>query len=212
ALRRQAAGIFAIIFGHELAADLAELRRLAVGLFPDADPERAARLPGFFLERAAQALADRGIPGDVADAANAIHADRPRTALAAARALVTYRARPDFDRLAVGQKRVANILRGQDVTGRPSPDLFETDAERELWRQTAERSRRIEELVRRQGFAPALDALLELRPAIDRFFDDVLVMDKDEGIRTNRLRLLLSVRDLFRQVADLSRIVIENDA
>ncbi|MFO7639108.1 MAG: glycine--tRNA ligase subunit beta [bacterium] len=212
ALRRQAAGIFTVILEHRLPVDLARLRETAVGLLAAFSNRSPELLPGFFIERATQALADRGVPYDVADAVLAAHPDLPLAALAAARALVAFRERPGFEPLIVGQKRVANILRGQDVTGPPDPARFAADAERGLWQQAGERARRIEELAREHDYGPALETLLELRPAIDQLFDDVLVMDKDETVRANRLRLLLAVRDLFRRVADLSRIVIEGDA
>jgi glycyl-tRNA synthetase beta chain len=51
--------------------------------------------------------------------------------------------------------------------------------------------------------------MARMRQPVDAFFDGVLVMDKDEGIRKNRLALLREVFSLFLQVADFSKIVTE---
>jgi glycyl-tRNA synthetase beta chain len=65
---------------------------------------------------------------------------------------------------------------------------------------------RIEAAVQAGDFAGALAAAAELAPAVDKFFDEVLVMDEDERLRANRLRLLLDVRDAVGALGDLSQI------
>ena len=57
----------------------------------------------------------------------------------------------------------------------------------------------------------ALGVLLELAPAIDRFFEDIFVMGEDEAMRENRLALLSRVASLFLEFADFSRVVTEGD-
>ena len=57
-----------------------------------------------------------------------------------------------------------------------------------------------------RDYTGATEALAELREPIDRFFDDVLVMDEDTGIRTNRLRLLNRFSDVFKGVADIGAL------
>ncbi len=211
ALRRQAGGVLAIILERGLPVDLGALTRHALGLFASPDPEHAARLPAFFLERTAQALADRAVPYDVANAVLSAFADRPLVALASARALVEFRARPEFARLVIGQKRVANILKKEQVTGEPDPALLAEPTERELWQAAASAAPAIEARVAGGDFGEAFRLLLGLRPVIDKFFDDVLVMAEDPAVRANRLRLLAYVRALFGRAADLSRIVIEGE-
>ena len=56
--------------------------------------------------------------------------------------------------------------------------------------------------------ADRLDAMAALRPQVDAFFDDVLVMDPDEGVRANRLSMLAAVRDAFGAFADFGRVVV----
>jgi len=209
ALRRQAYGLLAIVLEHKLDLDLEELLGHALGLFPAPNPDYAAKLAPFLAERLEALLADKGIPYDISDAVMETTWHHPARALAAATALRELRSRPEFEKLVIGQKRVANILKGLDVTGSPDPTLFEQPAERELWTGAQKVEPGIAAAMAKFDFAPALELLLTLRPQIDRFFDDVLVMAEDEKLKTNRLRLLLYVRSLFRRVADLSRIVIE---
>lgn len=211
ALRRQAAGIFAVIIERGLALDVRALVDHALHLFQAPDHEHAARLPGFFLERAAQALADRAIPYDIANAVLAAFGDRPLVALSSARSLIEFRSSPEFERLVVGQKRVANILKKEQVTGEPDPALMKEPTERELWQAAGAVAPRLGAAVADRDFRAAFELLLGLRGVIDKFFDDVLVMDKDPAVRANRLNLLAFVRDLFGHVADLSRIVIEGE-
>ncbi|MDY6351172.1 MAG: DALR anticodon-binding domain-containing protein, partial [Selenomonas sp.] len=65
----------------------------------------------------------------------------------------------------------------------------------------------VESLVSGEDFEGAIDALIELVAPIDAFFDNVMVMDKDEMIRENRLALLRSVDAVIRDVADFTKIV-----
>jgi glycyl-tRNA synthetase beta chain len=64
----------------------------------------------------------------------------------------------------------------------------------------------VEAALARRDYVHALDELATLRPAVDAFFDQVLVNDPDAGLRANRLALLSALRSLFGRVADLSRL------
>jgi hypothetical protein len=55
-------------------------------------------------------------------------------------------------------------------------------------------------------YAAAFAALAQLRPAVDTFFDEVMVMDPDPALRANRLAMLGTLRELFTGIADLSRL------
>ncbi|UCG42070.1 MAG: glycine--tRNA ligase subunit beta [candidate division WOR-3 bacterium] len=211
ALRRQAAGLLAIILNRNLAVDIPGLVRATLGLFADPDPKLAGLIPDFFLERETQAMAERDVPYDIAQAVLATSGSLPARALATARALLHFRTRPEFEKLVIGQKRVANILRDQDVDGDPDPKLFAEPAEKELYQQAVAVAPELAPAVAGADFDKAFELLLGLRPPIDRLFDEVLVMAEDQRLRANRLRLLLFVRSLFREVADLSKVVIEGE-
>lgn len=211
ALRRQAAGILAIAFEHGLPLDLTTLINTALKPFTGPDAGPAELVSDFFRERTAQALTDRGVPYDITNAVLVAFASRPVTALSAAQALIRFRGRPEFEQLVIGQKRVANILKGQSVTGEIEPALLGEPAEQELWRITEALAPRIDTAITAGDFDTAFELLLSLRTSIDRFFTEVLVMTEDQPLRLNRLRLLNLVRSLFSRVADLSRIVINDN-
>ena len=61
--------------------------------------------------------------------------------------------------------------------------------------------------VSRNTLRAALNKLAALRPHVDNFFDNVMVMDKDEKVRFNRLSLLSEISALFHKIADFSKIV-----
>ncbi|MEO0086095.1 MAG: glycine--tRNA ligase subunit beta, partial [candidate division WOR-3 bacterium] len=211
ALRRQATGILTIILELKLSIDVQELTRSAARLFPSAESELPTRLDDFFRERMAALLTEKGVRYDIAAAVLATAWHTPVEALARTRALAEFRSRPEFEKLIIGQKRVANILKGTTVEGLPEPELLGEKTERELWQQSREAEPELDEAIARADHVRALELLLGLRPTIDKFFNDVLVMAEDLKLRDNRLRLLSYVRSLFRKVADLSLIVLEGE-
>jgi len=215
ATRRQTTGLLTIILERRLPVDVAGLLTVAVNEFPRAQWQHTDELPGFFKERLASTLANMGISYDAANAVAATSLEDPRLALARARAIEHFRGNPDFEKLIVGQKRVANILKGQTVAGEPDDKLLSDEAERTLWKHTRDADSKLNAAwdpgTGTPDFERVFSTLLELRPDIDRFFDDVLVMDKDEAMRANRLRLLAFVREQFLSFADLSQIVLPGD-
>jgi len=128
-----------------------------------------------------------------------------------ASALSAFRDDPEFVKLVVGQKRVANILKGLSFEGPPSESLLVEPTERLLWQESRKVEPDLDRCLAAHDYQQAFRLLLGLRPTIDKFFDDVLVMAKEEDVRANRLRLLVYVRSLFAKVADLSKIVIEGE-
>ena len=210
ALRRQASGILAIILKRGFRIDISELIRFALSLFGK-NGSCAYKLRLLFKERLEPLLTERKIPYDIARAVLETTWHLPCQALASAKALVEFRESDEFQHLIIGQKRVANILRGQDVSGLPDPGLLCEPAEKELWKQANNIEPGLDNAVSSQDFKQATRLLLSLRTPIDAMFDKVLVMAKDPKIRTNRLQLLNYVRSLFRKVADLSSIVLQGE-
>jgi len=170
----------------------------------------------FVLERArAQYLeraADNGISTEMFDA---VLATRPASLLdfdARLRALVAFVARPEGLSLAAANRRIANILRKSEpaaATSQPQPvvrELLREDAERELHDALLAMRAQVQEAVSAHEYARALDLLAALKPAVDAFFDRVLVNDPEAALRNNRFTLLAELRALFTGIADLSRL------
>ena len=79
-------------------------------------------------------------------------------------------------------------------------------AERQLFDHVLSMERAVNPMFVRREYQQALTHLASLREDVDRFFDSVMVMAEDADVRANRLGLLLRLRGLFLQVADLSRL------
>jgi glycyl-tRNA synthetase beta chain len=220
-LRRAAIGVLRIVLEHGLELDLSELIDRAVRLQPIAGIEAEAGTVGaeiydFVLERArAQYLersADNGISTEMFDA---VLAARPASLLdfdARLRALVGFVARPEGASLAAANKRIANILRKSEASAALSQaqavagELLREDAERELHGALLALREPVTAAVNARDYARALDLLAGLKPQVDGFFDRVLVNDPDAALRNNRFALLGTLRALFLDIADLSRL------
>ncbi|MBC7924598.1 MAG: glycine--tRNA ligase subunit beta [Bryobacteraceae bacterium] len=113
----------------------------------------------------------------------------------------------DFEPLAASFKRIQNILRQADFqpTGPIDPDLLEAGPEADLAAAVVATKQKIS----RQGtYHEVLASIADLRPAVDKFFDKVLVNAPDERLRCNRLTLLSSLISEFSAIADFSEIVV----
>jgi glycyl-tRNA synthetase beta chain len=124
-------------------------------------------------------------------------------------AIAAVRPTENFEPVAASFKRIQNILRqaGFDGVEPVDPSLLEPGPETELY-QAFERVRKAVEENRPAGrYAPALEAIASLRPAVDLFFDKVLVNAQDARVRANRLALLGGLLREFSTIADFSEIV-----
>ena len=105
--------------------------------------------------------------------------------------------------------RAGNIARKADgVEAAVNPDIFVNEVEGVLNDALKLAKAKVENAVAEQNYAVAIDELTKLAAPIDNFFDAVMVMDKDEAVKNNRLGLLKSVDNLICQVADFSKIVL----
>jgi glycyl-tRNA synthetase beta chain len=124
------------------------------------------------------------------------------------RALEPFLRMSEAESLAAANKRIANILRKapDDVTGAVDTSRLQDGPERQLFEHVLSMERAVNPLFARREYAQALTQLATLRDDVDRFFDSVMVMAEDAEVRANRLGLLLRLRALFLQFADLSRL------
>jgi glycyl-tRNA synthetase beta chain len=121
-------------------------------------------------------------------------------------AISAFRDSEDFRALSLAFKRVGNILAGQKP-GEVDPEFFFEEDEKKLFEGLESVRPRAEERISSGRYREALQELSTLRGAVDRFFDEVLVMAEDRKLRDNRLALLKRLQGLFSRVADLSQIV-----
>jgi len=122
--------------------------------------------------------------------------------------------KPEFDPLIVGFKRVHRLVEVEKKTKtwihKPvDPVVFKDPAETELHRQTEKCRKDFNHQMEQGQYQKALDALVRMKPAIDAFFDAVMVNADVPAIRSNRLSLLQEVDDFFNSFADFSQIVVQ---
>jgi glycyl-tRNA synthetase beta chain len=114
---------------------------------------------------------------------------------------------PEAKSLTVANKRVTNLLSKQagDVTNKEiNVNLLHEIAEKELFEAISRKMVSTKRLLHIQDYAELLKELSHLQAPVDKFFGEVMVMVEDELLRNNRVSLLVLLRGLFLQVADIS--------
>jgi len=106
-------------------------------------------------------------------------------------------------------KRVKNITKGVSFGATPDAALLKEPAEAGLIESMRAIEPRIKAAVSKSDYKQAFQAIETLRGPVAQFFDDVLVMADDEKLRTARLALVASLRDLILDIADISEIAPE---
>ena len=222
ALRRQANGIVKTIAEHKLPLRLSEIMVDARIRYKGSEAEKkfsnaayAESVRGFFRERLEFYLKDaRGYAYDVVSAVLAVDADDVVDAAARAEAVSKVRGSADFESISSAFKRIKNILRQaaektKVIALRVSPSGLQEESEKELATLIPQTVATVEKLRTARDYEGALLEIAKLRPAIDKFFDKVMVMVDDENLRANRLALLQTVVKEFSTIADFSEIVTE---
>ena len=210
ALRRQAQAICNLALEKELPLSLsalvAETYRLYQGKFPLAKALDTvqAEIMDFFRQRLRFTLTEMGITYDVIEAVLAAGIDQPAEVGKRALALAAFRQQEDFAALLTAYIRAANLAQ-KGEGGVVREDMFTEQAERDLWAGIQQARQEI--AAAGDDYASAFQVMAGLRPAVDAFFDAVMVMAEDPAIRRTRLALLGSVVALMDGIADLSKIV-----
>jgi glycyl-tRNA synthetase beta chain len=121
-------------------------------------------------------------------------------------ALVKFMALPEAQSLAAANKRISNILKKAEggATGAVDVLSLREPAEKALHEALAGILAEVERALGRRDYSDALARLATLRPAVDGFFDGVMVNVEDVALRRNRLALLAQLRLQFTRIADLS--------
>lgn len=210
ALRRQSLGIINIILSKQYALSLNFLIDESLTLLKDTLKKPASDAKkdvlDFFRGRLQHQLISQGYAYDTVEAVLSADMDDLLVVIEKIKALEDFRKNPEFEPVSVAFKRVDNILK-DFKGGRADVNLLAHDAEIQLFSALDDIKTRVEKNIAEKDFIGALNKLAALRPAVDAFFDHVMVMDKDEQIRLNRLSLLSEISCLFHKIADFSKIV-----
>ena len=216
ALRRQAIAIINIIFYQKFSLSLKETYFLSLNLLRDQQKIKNKskidqilnEILNFMVERFRNLMLAEGRPNDVVDSVISSESDNLIVAKYKIEALTEFRKEPDFNALAIAFKRVFNIVKNQPRNSFNSNGLIEP-AEKLLFRSYSNITLEVEKNLSEGNYRDAILKMRDLKDPIDKYFDEVLVMDKDEEIRRNRISMLWAVRDLFFKLADFSKISTE---
>ena len=211
-LRRAALAIIRIVLDRDYTLSLqrwveraAELLagKIVVELEPLLESVRE-----FFAVRFRGFLQAEGIAFDTIEAVISRSFDDIADSTRRVRVFHEFRQDPAFASLMLSFKRVVNILEGQVVEegAAVDPSLLKEEPERILYEEVGKIRDRFIALMEAKDYHAALRLIATLKPVVDRFFDEVLVMDPDETLRRNRLTLLSGIQSLFSRFADFSKV------
>ncbi|MBT4875839.1 MAG: glycine--tRNA ligase subunit beta [Desulfobacula sp.] len=211
ALRRQGIGIIQIMLKENMEASLAAIINKGLEAYnegEDTKQETAVKIKAFLKNRMVNILTDKGYSKEAVNSALWASFDNVPDVVLRVKALDSLSKEPDFEPLSITFKRVDNILKkAKDSKGVALDEsLFEDLSEKGLFTAVNEVSLLVEDLIGKGDYDSALSHIAGLRPAVDTFFDDVMVMAKDTKLRQNRIALLSSVSALFKNIADFSMI------
>jgi glycyl-tRNA synthetase beta chain len=216
-LRRAALGVVRILIECRLEIGLRSAIEAAVKLQPVAGLGTAAvaselfdfvgdRLRSFYVEQP-------GVSAEVFDAVDKI-GGRNSTPLAdfdqRIDAVKNFAQMAEAASLASANKRISNILQQSSHPDGATVEesLLRESAEIDLYAALRAALVAVEPLQKARDYAAVLSSLAKLKEPVDRFFDEVMVMAEDEGLKRNRLALLAGLREPFRSVADISRLSV----
>lgn len=201
ALRRQASGILNILQERDYNILLAELIGKALDNF-DVPTERKASLSDsilqFFYQRLEGIFSAQGYRYDLINSVFASKESNLKKLKEKISILSELRKSPEFNKLLIAAKRVYNIL-VKAAPGTPDTLMFTEESEKDLFNTAEKIKGRVE--------AGEPTAVFGLEGPINTFFDKILVMDKNEKIKNNRVALLGYVKDIFNSIGDFSEIV-----
>ncbi|MFC1877647.1 glycine--tRNA ligase subunit beta, partial [Thermodesulfobacteriota bacterium] len=212
ALRRQGIGIINIMLEQGLSIPLKDMIVKSLVLFSEKSQkdiaETAENVLTFLKNRMSRQLVEEGCSKDVIAAVVSAGADSVPEVWSRVHALERLKGMPDFEPLAISFKRVVNIIRKAEGFEGAAVDkqLFEHPSEGDLFAAFTDVRHQALVHLEKGRFEEGLLEIASLRDRVDAFFDGVLVMTEDKGVRHNRLALLGIIAELFDKFADFSKL------
>ena len=210
ALRRQALGIVHTIIEANYTISISEIADKAMDLLNITDSEKRAEIQKnvaeFFTLRLKNVLSDNDVRYDIIDA---VLENADEVAGTYAKACVTAQeiASGVLNDAIQAFVRVGNISKKAE-NNVINEALFTLDEEKALYNIYVAVAKDVETALNNKDYKTAIDKMQELTAPINNFFENVMVMDKDEQIKNNRLALLKNIDTLIKSVADFGKIVL----
>ena len=202
AQRRTALGLVQLLSSFDLDFDLKAGLELAAQNMPiTVTPESLQASLDFIVGRLKNSLTDQGFRYDVVDAVLAEQQSNPAGVIRAVRELSIWINAPEWTTVLPAYARCVRITRDQKTSFIVDPANFEEPSEKALFTEIE----RVEKIQRRTGSVDDLiKAFVPMIPAVNKFFDEVLVMADNEKVRANRLGMLQRIANLAKGIADFS--------
>lgn len=209
-LRRAAAGITAISERYGFDFDLRELlvaaHQLLIEQKADVNKDVAVVTGAmeFILDRIQHRQVEAGTPVEIMEAARAAGPPSLIRLLALAAAIDSFRREPAFEDLHTAYFRCSKIAAKAkgDTGAKIDPELFVEPTEKELYKAVNRLEPEIQTRIQARDYIGALRLAAGIRPVVDGFFDEVMVMADDEGLRRNRLALVSAAARLLLKLGD----------
>ncbi len=159
-----------------------------------------------FSQRYKTYLHAAGFPYDAIDCVLSAGIDSIADVKAKVSAFSELKKQPYFEPLAIAFRRVVSIL-NDEAKGEVNTELLNEPAEKNLFATYLQVRAPVLQHIQDKEFSQALEKIVEIKPAVDRFFDEVMVMVEDVALCKNRLRLLRQISSLFSGFADFSLFI-----
>ncbi len=202
-VRRAALGVIKTIIDKKLDLNLSELIKKSLDLLPQ-KAEVADKIEEFFVQRLIILLSDK-YRKDILEACS-----KNKNPL---NDLMDFVKRTEFIEEKINTKefssifesanRISRILGANIIEKEPEIELFGFDAEKKLFEKIKKTD---QGKINDKEYNYLFDKLIEINPAIEKFFEDVLVMDKDEKVKQNRFALLTKIKKMYDLIADFSSL------
>lgn len=207
ALRRQTIGILNILLGSEWNISLRPIFKASMELLnvaADKQEELLNQLEEFFTLRLKNIFLDREVPHHVIDLLLSNNELSVADAEGLVNALIVNRIDENVE-LVQAYTRMYNLVKDVEYTGVNS-DLLKEDAEKALFEAASKASEASLAAWESNDYAAVVAVPATLVPSINKFFEDVMVMDKDEAIKANRLQLVRLAYSVMAIIGDISAL------
>ena len=207
ALRRQTIGILNILFGSEWNISLRPIFKASMELLnvaADKQEELLNQVEEFFTLRLKNIFLDREVPHHVIDLLLSNNELSVADAEGLVNALLANRIDENVE-LVQAYTRMYNLVKDVEYTGVNS-DLLKEDAEKALFEAASKASEASLAAWKVNDYTAVVAVPVTLVPAINKFFEDVMVMDKDEAIKANRLQLVRLAYSVMAIIGDISAL------
>ena len=207
ALRRQTIGILNILLGSEWNISLRPIFKASMELLnvaADKQEELLNQVEEFFTLRLKNIFLDREVPHHVIDLLLSNNELSVADAEGLVNALLANRIDENVE-LVQAYTRMYNLVKDVEYTG-VNTDLLKEDAEKALFEATSKASEASLAAWEANDYTAVVAVPATLVPAINKFFEDVMVMDKDEAIKANRLQLVRLAYSVMAIIGDISAL------